>query len=160
MGYACPVCESPQRDGEHLANHLAFTAMLGDEAHEDWLDEHAPGWGGTTPEKLAGRVLEHAAETEYHEVFEDTVDRRGRARGGTERREHEHGSEQIGPDIDPDAARRRSEGSLDAETRDVLREAQEMTQELLEAEDTSDGAADNGRRADGAESDSDEGKES
>lgn len=182
MGYACPICETPQRDGEHLANHLAFTAMLGDEAHEEWLDEHAPGWGEASPEELAGEVVEHASETEYQEVFEDTVDRRGHTHDSAEQHGHEHGREQMGPGIDPDAARSRGQGSLDAEAQKILREAQEMTQELLDAEDEPDRSEedidrseedvdrsgddadrsgdDADRRTDAAEIDGDEGKES
>ena len=38
MGYACPVCEDPQSDATHLANHLAFTAMLRGGEHGEWLD--------------------------------------------------------------------------------------------------------------------------
>jgi hypothetical protein len=75
MGYACPVCDTPQRDGEHLAHHLAFTAMLHGDAHEDWLDEHVPDWGDREPAGLAAEVTPHAADAEYDEVFEDTVAR-------------------------------------------------------------------------------------
>jgi hypothetical protein len=74
MGYVCPVCEDPQADGEHLANHLAFTAMLGDDDHEAWLDDHAPEWEELGPPALAERVTDHAAETDYPQVFEDTTD--------------------------------------------------------------------------------------
>ncbi|MFB6196643.1 MAG: DUF5810 domain-containing protein, partial [Halobacteriaceae archaeon] len=27
MGYLCPICEEPQVDPEHLANHMAFSAI-------------------------------------------------------------------------------------------------------------------------------------
>lgn len=76
MGYACPVCGDPQADARHLANHLAFTAMLGREDHERWLAEHAPGWADEGERELAGRVAEHAEETDYPQVFEDTTGRR------------------------------------------------------------------------------------
>jgi hypothetical protein len=141
MGYACPVCETPQRDGEHLANHLAFTAMLGDQAHEDWLDDHAPGWGEASPDELAEEVMEHAPEAEYEEVFEDTVDRRTHTHGNPDQHgsDVEHGSElersQSRPDVDPAAARSRGSGSLDPEAQGILRDAQEMTQQLLDEED-------------------------
>lgn len=75
MGYACPVCATPQRDGEHLAHHLAFTAMLHGGDHEAWLDEHAPEWETADPAGLAAAVTPHADPAEYHEVFEDTTDR-------------------------------------------------------------------------------------
>ena len=73
MGYACPVCETPQRDGEHLANHLAFTAMLRGGDHEAWLSETVPEWETATPEALADTVVDHAPAAEYDEVFEDTT---------------------------------------------------------------------------------------
>lgn len=73
MGYACPVCAVPQADGEHLANHLAMTALLHDDEHATWLDEHAPGWASTSPADLAPRVTDLADETEYTAVFEDTT---------------------------------------------------------------------------------------
>ena len=64
MGYACPVCETPQADAHHLANHLAFTALLGDDDHEAWLDEHTPGWDEAGEDELAERVLAEAKEVE------------------------------------------------------------------------------------------------
>jgi len=73
MGYECPVCATPQADAGHLANHMAFTAVLGDEAHEAWLDEHTPGWGDAGEAELAPRVAEHAPEGEFQQVFEDTA---------------------------------------------------------------------------------------
>ena len=39
MGYACPVCDHPQADARHLANHLAFTALARGGDHEAWLDD-------------------------------------------------------------------------------------------------------------------------
>lgn len=74
MGYVCPVCETPQADGEHLANHLAFTAMLHGEGHAAWLDEHVSNWADRSPEDLADVVTSSAEETEYDAVFEDTTD--------------------------------------------------------------------------------------
>lgn len=72
MGYACPVCGHPQADEEHLANHLAFTALLGDDEHESWLAEHAPGWDEAGAAELADRVLDHTEEVEFPRVFENT----------------------------------------------------------------------------------------
>ncbi|MFC7167049.1 DUF5810 domain-containing protein [Halospeciosus flavus] len=98
MGYACPVCATPQADDEHLANHLAFTALLGDEEHETWLDEHVPGWEDAGPDELAPEVVEFAEETEYEEVFEDTTDqqRRQQHAGGHEGHDgHDHGEESF-----------------------------------------------------------------
>lgn len=112
MGYACPVCEAPQRDGEHLANHLAFTAMLRSDEHEEWLDDRVPDWGGRSPEELAAEVTPHADEADYDEVFEDTA-------GGAAR------------EFDADAARRRGGAAgADAATEEALREARELTREM------------------------------
>lgn len=95
MGYACPVCGTPQADARHLANHLAFTAMLHGEGHEAWLDEHAPDWETAGEATLASRVVDLAEDADYPQVFEDTT---GRADAGDEHghgnahaHEHEHG---------------------------------------------------------------------
>jgi len=140
MGYACPVCETPQRDGEHLAHHLAFTAMLHADDHEAWLDDRVPDWSDRDPDGLAAEVTPHAEDAEYREVFEDTVDRgrpdvdlgdhdhAGHAQGG-----HGHGTPGV---VD-------ESGAADAETAAALREARELTREML-AEDgeSDDGEAD------------------
>ncbi|WP_248897997.1 DUF5810 domain-containing protein [Haloplanus halobius] len=123
MGYACPVCETPQRDAEHLANHLAFTAMLHGDAHEEWLAEHAPGWDEDGADELAPVVAEHATETTYDEVFDDTVPR--------ERESHEQGH---GHGHDPAPTRADAPldtGELDADARRALAEAREMTEAML-----------------------------
>jgi hypothetical protein len=143
MGYACPVCGDPQADGEHLANHLAFTAMLGDDDHEDWLDEHAPDWADTDPDELAARVTDHADEREFPKVFEDTTD----DSHGHGSEEHSHGEQAHGHDhardirdhgidrsVAPGGVADPTELVDDAEgeesvTSDVLAEAREMTQE-------------------------------
>lgn len=62
MGYACPVCQTPQVDAKHLADHLAFTALLGDADHEMWLENHAPGWKELDDTVLADRVVDAADE--------------------------------------------------------------------------------------------------
>lgn len=131
MGYACPVCETPQRDGEHLANHLAFTALLGDDAHEAWLEEHAAGWDQLGPDELAEIVLTHATETEFEAVFEDTTDHRGH--------EHAVGIDPDRPDVDPGRTRGHGEGAMDGEAQRILQQAQEMTEQLLSGDDD-DGA--------------------
>ena len=139
MGYACPVCAIPQRDGEHLAHHLAFTAMIHNGDHEAWLDEHAPDWETRTPETLAEAVVDRAEPAEYHEVFEDTVDRgRPGVDAGTERAGHDH--------ADPRAHgmhRDHGAGAPDPETAAVLREARELTRQMRaddagDADDASD----------------------
>lgn len=149
MGYACPVCEVPQRDGEHLANHLAFTAMLREDDHEAWLDEHVPGWGGETPAELAGRVTERAEEAEYDEVFEDTT-------GGDhdhEHRGHDHGEHvrdrAVGQDPTGGFAGM-AQGIADEAVESVLREAREMTAEMYGTE-RDDADADDTGTVDGDE---------
>ncbi|MFB6168212.1 MAG: DUF5810 domain-containing protein [Haloferacaceae archaeon] len=73
MGYACPVCDLPQHDAEHLANHLAMTALTHGDDHEAWLDDHAAGWSEESPETLGDRVVSHAEEVPHETVFEDTT---------------------------------------------------------------------------------------
>jgi hypothetical protein len=133
MGYQCPVCDDPQADGHHLANHLAFTAMLGDGDHEAWLDEHVPDWGDADPEGLAEDVTDLAEETEYPQVFEDTT-------GGTEgdhtghdhQHDHAHGGSGLdGSDAPPggvaDVGEAFDLGDDDAD--EVLAEARELTRQ-------------------------------
>ncbi|WP_158055291.1 DUF5810 domain-containing protein [Halorussus halophilus] len=144
MGYACPVCETPHPDTEHLANHLAFTALLGDEDHEDWLAEHFPEWEQAGERELAERVGEHTKEVEYPQVFDDT----------TPNHDHRHDDEVRGGDLFDEesqfeqAARRAGgsgsggvggtggagAGQLDAEAQQILQEAQSMTEEMMEEE--------------------------
>jgi hypothetical protein len=131
MGHACPVCATPQRDAEHLANHLAFTAMLHGDAHEAWLDEHAPGWESEGVAELAPVVVEYAETVEYDEVFEDTV-----PEGDGHGHAHEQGHVPTGAAFDA--------GDTDADTQRVLAEARELTRAMLEDEDD---AADDDNKA-------------
>jgi len=147
MGYACPVCETPHPDGEHLANHLAFTALLGREDHEAWLDEHAPDWEESGPEELAPLVVEAVPETEFPQVFDDTTG------GGHDHDhgDHQHAGDDPAPTVEEHLARggRRGYGRGDrtADAEDVLAEAREMTAEMLdddlgeESDDGDDAAA-------------------
>ena len=154
-GYACPVCATPQRDAEHLANHLAFTAMLRHEDHEEWLDETVPGWSELGPADLGERVVEFADETAYEEVFEDTVGSSGAGRGdltGGQGHGHGHGHDHGGPSGSALGA-----AANDAEAQAVLDEAQEMTRQMLSGEDdASDG---DGADGDGAGRDGENGEE-
>ena len=144
MGYACPVCSDPQADAGHLANHLAFTAMLGDGDHEAWLDEYAPEWGSMGETELADLVGEAIEETEFPQLFEDTAgglengssdppeersgalfdeddSHAGHAHGGA----HNHGGpEHASGDTPPGG------GQLDDEAAEVLEEAREMTRRM------------------------------
>ena len=85
MGYRCPVCGDPQADGVHLANHLAFTALVRDGDHESWLEDNVPDWEERGEEGLAAAVTDLAESAEYPQVFEDTTGEGGR--------ENEHESE-------------------------------------------------------------------
>lgn len=124
MGYACPVCEEPQADGEHLANHLAFSAMLGRADHADWLDEHAPDWGDDDPGSLADRVTPRAETIEVPdlEAMEGDLPEppRSRSRGGLEAAMARQGGQGREP--------------LDSETRRAIEEAREMTRNRREVE--------------------------
>lgn len=130
MGYACPVCGDPQRDAEHLANHLAFTAMLGREDHAAWLDDHAPEWASLDPETLGSRVTDHAPQEEFPQVFEDTTDDHGQH--GEHGYEHAH---DRAPRFEESIPRQRGREATGAEATDVLAEAEAMTREMLEDDD-------------------------
>ena len=138
MGYACPVCGDPQADAEHLANHLAFTAMLGDDDHEAWLDEHAPDWADSDADALATVVSEHAGDVEFPQVFEDTTDGHDH--------DHDHGrdpeSERSGALFDDESdlaaearGRVQQDRELDAQAEQILEDAREMTERMLDADD-------------------------
>ena len=148
MGHACPVCETPHPDAEHLANHLAFTAMLGDDDHEAWLDDHAPGWSEQGEDELAERVEEHVKEVGFPQVFDDTVER-----SSTSNRTW---SDDTTPDHDEprrddlfedelERANARGRGSmtsgadaLGGDAQQILQEAQQMTEQMLDDEVESD----------------------
>lgn len=74
MGFRCPVCSDPQADDRHLANHLAFTAVVRGGDHETWLDEHVSDWEQMDDEELASYVSELATSVEFPQIFEDTTD--------------------------------------------------------------------------------------
>jgi len=132
MGYACPVCETPQRDGEHLAHHLAFTAMLHGDDHEAWLDDRVPDWSDRDPDGLAAEVTPHAETAEYREVFEDTVDR---GRPDVDLGDHDHAGHGHGAIETPDTRGAVDEsGARDPETEAALREARELTREMFEGD--------------------------
>ncbi|MFC7044435.1 DUF5810 domain-containing protein [Halobacteriaceae archaeon GCM10025711] len=116
MGYACPVCEEPQADAAHLANHLAFTAMIGREDHEAWLDEHAPGWAQEGTQELAAVVSETLPEEEFEE-FADA--------------DHDHAT--FEDDLARHAGYGRDAGrggATDADVESVLAEARELTRRM------------------------------
>lgn len=118
MGYSCPVCEDPQADGVHLANHLAFTAMVRGGDHEEYLDEHVPDWAGLTEVELAEELSAVAERVEYPQVFEDTTE------GG---HSHGHQHNEGGRSDSLPGGASVPDPSVDAETEEVLREARELT---------------------------------
>ncbi|MFB6094321.1 MAG: DUF5810 domain-containing protein [Halanaeroarchaeum sp.] len=112
MGYACPVCEAPQVDAAHLANHLAFTAMIHGDDHADWLDERVPDWRSMDPETLGPRVADHAEERDVDAPEGDA----GRSSARRER-----------PTSDTQ--------HLSADQREIVAEAREMTRKMYDADD-------------------------
>jgi len=164
MGYACPVCDDPHSDAEHLANHFAFTAMLRGGDHEAWLDERVDDWDEMGPDELAERVVEYADEREFPQVFEDTTGGHDHQHGGGH--DHQHGGGRQGA-ADPtpgaaDAVENAAPGGVadlddfEGETDDVLAEAKELTRRRRENAGA-DGSADDGADGDaGDEADGDE----
>lgn len=143
MGYACPVCGADEADGEHLANHMAFTAMLRSDEHEDWLDEHVPDWPDRNPDTLAPDITPHAPETETEIVTED-----GEHPRGLDGEVADHGG--YGRD------------SLSGDHQAVLEEARELTRQMygLDEDDEDDETdADHEKSVDGSESDSEDDSE-
>jgi hypothetical protein len=126
MGYRCPVCGDPQADDVHLANHLAFTAVVRGGDHESWLDEHVPDWGALDDDGLAAQVTDHAEQTEFPQVFEDTTD--GESHDHGDGRGHETGGRAV-----PDRADL-SEFEFDDEAEDIVAEARELTRQRRQNE--------------------------
>ncbi|MFT4880793.1 MAG: hypothetical protein ACI9CA_000357 [Natronomonas sp.] len=132
MGYACPVCEDPQSDATHLANHLAFTAMLRGGEHGEWLDDHVPGWGNLDETELGERVADHAETVEFPQVFEDTTDR-------GPGHEHTGGHTAHTDSGDLPAGAEALEGeTVDEAAREAIAEAREMTRKRRERADISE----------------------
>lgn len=120
MGYACPVCAAPQVNAEHLANHLAFTAIVHGDDHETWLDDHVPDWESTNADGLGPLVADHAAEREFDEVFEDTVDR-------TDGHDHGHEMQQFGGHGESQ--------SLSGDAARIFDEAKDLTREMYDRDE-------------------------
>ncbi|MFC7141330.1 DUF5810 domain-containing protein [Halosimplex aquaticum] len=137
MGYACPVCDDPQADAEHLANHLAFTAMLRGAGHEAWLDDHVDGWADRSPEELAEQVSEYADEEEFPQSVEDATggheSGHGDAHGGHDHGAggHDHGG-QSADGVESAAPGGIADFDVDDDQEDVLAEARELTRRRRE----------------------------
>lgn len=127
MGYACPVCDAPQADAGHLANHLAFTALARGGDHEVWLEAHVSGWADLGEDELADRVVEDAESVEYPQVFEDTT--RDAAGGSSRERSSMERATRV-----PD-----SFGNVDGDDEDVesvLEAARELTRRRRDEADS------------------------
>ena len=160
MGLSCPVCEDPQADAVHLANHLAITAMTRGGDHEAWLDDNVPDWEELGETGLAEKVSEFATSTDYPTVFEDTT---GQQSGLHRSRDHTDSSheqtppnqEQTGTDRErppasgPDTESRDTDGNpptdkqsipsgIDEETRRVMEEALEMEDQYRSRDESED----------------------
>jgi len=127
MGFSCPVCEDPQADGVHLANHLAITAMTRGGDHEAFLDEEVPNWQELGEEGLAERLRAVAEETEYPQVFEDT----------TGSHDHEHGGKSPTDSVPYETDL--PDGLSDEESGEIMEEAMELTRKRRESEDADNG---------------------
>ncbi|WP_459193009.1 DUF5810 domain-containing protein [Halosimplex sp. J119] len=151
MGYACPVCGDPQADAEHLANHLAFTAMLRGADHEAWLDEHVDDWADLAPEELAERVTEHADEEEFPQVFEDTTGGHDHDHG------HGHGDHGGQPGSAGNSIADAAPGGVadlddfEGEQEDVLAEARELTRQRRTNSGDEDGDSEGDEAGDGTD---------
>lgn len=106
MGLACPVCEVPHPDGEHLADHVAVTAATREGDHRAWLDEHTSDWGELTRTELAGLVTDHAQDVESVDLHEELGghhhDQGHHDLGHHERDHHGHGHHHDGDHHDRD----------------------------------------------------------
>lgn len=126
MGYACPVCEVPQFDARHLANHLAFTAILGDDDHEAWLDEQTPDWETVDEATLAEKVGEYATEREFPQAFEDTT--RGNDGPGADRSDVPRSDDPYRHRWSPNQpSNPESRGGSSESVEAILEEARELT---------------------------------
>ncbi|ERH09796.1 MAG: hypothetical protein J07HX64_01558 [halophilic archaeon J07HX64] len=130
MGYRCPVCEDPQADDTHLANHLAFTAILRGGDHEGWLNEHVPGWEEMGETDLAPRVTEFAESAEFPVRPDDATGRVHREEGGhDDDHSHEHGHEGAQDVGRSEISETPFGAGIDEEAREAIEQAREMTRQ-------------------------------
>ena len=131
MGFACPVCTDPQADAVHLANHLAFTALVRGGDHEAWLDEHVPEWDSMNEETLGEELAELADDTDYPQVFEDTTDQHGHEHNHTDGHDHGRGTQDISDAMLSDAESALAEEDVETPD-DIMAEARELTRKRRE----------------------------
>ncbi|ATW89976.1 hypothetical protein halTADL_3274 [Halohasta litchfieldiae] len=133
MGYLCPVCEEPFGDEAQCANHLAVTAILHGEAHDQWLaeavderDDGTDDWESVPRADLAAIVAERAAETTDHDHPGDhthPVDN-----GGDQPVDNAGEQQQPGqPAITESPGETEA---LDADAQSILNEARELTRKM------------------------------
>lgn len=125
MKYECPVCEVPQADAEHLAHHLAFTAMLHSDDHETWLDNRVEDWADSQPQELAMNVTEYVDEVDDDSEFEEMA----RNQQPTDSSHHHRPAVQDFPSR-PSSLERHEQ--LDDEAASIMNDAREMTESMLE----------------------------
>jgi membrane-associated HD superfamily phosphohydrolase len=146
MGYACPVCEAPQQDAAHLADHLAFTAIVHHDDHESWLEEHVGDWGQYGTDDLAEIVVELATSVKYDQVFEDTVHRQH----GRQMHDNSHHTTSAGDEVEIGTMTETMETQMDEETQTVINEARKLTAQMIHTEDEG-GDATNDEKTDARE---------
>lgn len=127
MGFACPVCETPQADLEHLANHLAITAMLGRDDHAAWLDDHDPEWADRSPEALGAAIEDDVEAVETESTTGETSGERA----------HDHDEPRPGDLFDDESGTGiehsgRERGAANGEASQILEEAREMTERMVQ----------------------------
>jgi len=149
MAYRCPVCDNPETDAEHLANHLAFTAVIRGDGHEGWLDEHVPGWGEENPETLAPKVAEAVPAVEVPELDDDGHD--GHDHGARLEDELAKQGSHRGPGAaeggDVGGAPAGGRGDLSEEAAGVMREARELTEAMYGLDEDDGDDSDDGENA-------------
>jgi|AntRauTorcE11898_2_1112593.scaffolds.fasta_scaffold23927_3 hypothetical protein len=135
MGYLCPVCEEPFGDEAACANHLAVTAILHGESHDQWLAEAVDKRDGATDDwesvpraDLAEIVAERAEESTDHDHPGDhghthPVDGAADYPVDNAGEHHQHSGQP--------AITESTEGEqLDADAQSILSEARELTRKM------------------------------
>ncbi|NHX37202.1 MULTISPECIES: DUF5810 domain-containing protein [Halolamina] len=152
MGYRCPVCGSPQQDDEHLANHLAMTAMLHAEDHEAWLDDRVADWGDYTPPELAAEIVDDAEEIDYDAATAEDAEVEIPTEDGGDH-DHDHAGTHPTEEI-ADPAEVPDSGFIDEAAEQAVAEAREMTRKRREnatdGDDDATGGADDAADGDDA----------
>ena len=126
MGLACPVCDVPHPDGEHLADHVAITATTRDGDHRAWLAEHAPDWESMTRTELGELVADRAEEIDSLDLHEEV---------------EKHQSQGHTHDGFPEHAASDGPAPLDEEARAIIAEAQKMAERTRKGSDGDDDSA-------------------